>query len=385
MNVATDVPARTDACRIAHVVVPAAFGGLETVVRTLAAGQMSRGHDVRVLSVLDQGSERDHPFVESLAAAGLQVDVVPVASRAYATERAAISRCLRENGVQVLHTHGYRADVVDGPVAHRVSIPHVATVHGFIGGDLKGRFYQWIQRHTLRRADAVVAVSTPILERLAGAGVSRNRLVLLRNAFQRKAGSLSRTEARRRLKCDAASYVVGWVGRLTSEKGADVLLDAVARLGHLPLQVAIVGDGRDRTDLEDRARRLGIKPRVIWCGTVPDAWRLFHALDVYVLSSRTEGTPIALLEAMSARIPIIATAVGGVPDVVGPGEALLVRPEDPLSLADAIEHVYGHRRDAEARAEAASRVLRSDFDVQQWVAAYDRVYARVLGRPPGTV
>src|SRR5204863_178583 len=127
-------------------------------------------------------------------------------------------------------------------------------------------------------------------------------------------------------------FRVGWVGRLRPEKGADVLLAALPLLADLPLVVSVVGEGRQRPQLQQSAARLGLGDRVRWLGNVAEAGRLFAGFDVFALSSRTEGTPIVLFEAMAARTPIVASAVGGVPDVVSPREALLIGADDPAAL-----------------------------------------------------
>jgi len=105
------------------------------------------------------------------------------------------------------------------------------------------------------------------------------------------------------------------VGRLSREKGADVILDAIAACKP-PWRLSIIGDGPERERLKQQAARLGITDRVTWHGPVSNAGKLLSAFDAFVLSSRTEGTPIVLFEAMHSGVPIVTTSVGGVPDVV---------------------------------------------------------------------
>src|SRR5690606_17786654 len=109
----------------------------------------------------------------------------------------------------------------------------------------------------------------------------------------------------------------------------------------------------------------------------PDAGQLFPAFDAFVLSSRTEGTPIALFEAMAARVPIVATRVGGVPDVVTAAEAILVPSEDPRELAKAIRAVVADTGSARSRAAAAEDRLRTAYDVEPWVDRYVSIYENV--------
>ena len=374
-----DSLAGRDAIGVLHLVAPSAIGGAERVVHALATGQRRAGHRVSVAAVLASGVG-DHPFLGPLVEAG--VDVVPLClpPRAYLRERAAIVDICRRIRPDVVHTHGYRVEVVDAGVAHRLGIPTVATVHGFTGGDWKNRLYQRLQRRALRRFDAVVAVSRPLAGDLARAGVRADRLHVVRNAWPEGEGGeppLPRDRARRLLGVPAERFHVGWVGRLTAEKGADVLIAALDSLRDLPLVVSVLGDGRLRPQLEALAARRGLGERVRWFGNLPAARQLFAAFDVFVLSSRAEGTPIVLFEAMATGAPIVATAVGGVPDVVSSKEALLVPPEDPTSLAEAIRRVYADSTATATRARGARRRLESEFALAPWLASYEHIYRTV--------
>jgi glycosyltransferase involved in cell wall biosynthesis len=113
-------------------------------------------------------------------------------------------------------------------------------------------------------------------------------------------------------------------------------------------------------------------------GTVPDAARYISAFDVFVLSSRSEGTPVTLLEAIAAKVPVVVTRVGGVPDVVGPEEAMLVPPEDPGALAEAIDFVIQEPAAAARRVEAAAHRLHANFGMERWIDAHDRVYDLIV-------
>ncbi len=361
---------------IVHVVTPAEFGGLERVVQMLGSGLRGLGHEVHMVSVAT-GSGADAAFLAPLAEAGVHTHTLMVPGRSYRRERAAIAALCRRVRPDVVHTHGYRPDVLDAGVARRLDIPVVTTVHGFTGGGWKNRAYEWLQRRAFRRFDAVVAVSRPLGDRLARSGVPRRRIHTVPNAWRRMSPPLDRVAARRALGIPRDDFVVGWVGRLSHEKGPDVLLDAIPHLRDVPLGVSVVGTGARRAALQARARDLGLNGRVRWHGAVPDADRLFPAFDVFVLSSRTEGTPVVLFEAMAANIPIVTTGVGGVPDVVSPEEAALVRSEDPVALAAEIRGVHADRAAAARRARAAQARLERDFGVAPWLDRYEAIYRLV--------
>lgn len=367
---------------VLQVLAPADFGGLERVVVDLTRGLRARGWPLHVLAFVDVG-RTDHPVLVNLRAADVPLTGVEVPPRDYHVERSALRRVITETGARLVHTHGARADVVDGGAARRWGLATVSTLHGFTGGRVKNRLYEWLQRRAVRRFDAVIAVSRPMAIRLRACGVPPERLHVVPNAWVPAGQPLGRDEARRVLGLPSDALVVGWVGRVTPEKGPDVFLEALGRVREPAFVASIIGTGRDRSRLEARARVLGLERRIIWHGMVPSAGRLFAAFDVFVLSSRTEGTPIVLFEAMAAGVPVVAARVGGVPDVVTEREARLVEPEDPAAIAAAVRDLLEHRSDGRRLARAGVERLRTVHAAGPWLDAYEALYRRVVGWPPG--
>jgi len=314
-----------------------------------------------------------HPMLERLRDAGVDVALIRSAPRAYWRQIVAVRELLMEGRYTVLHSHGYHADIIArfvGPVRR------VTTLHGFTGGDLKNRVYEWAERRAVRPFDRVVVVSNPLADDLAAAGVPRQRIEVVRNALPPEGGVLNRTEARRALGLSSDGLVAGWIGRLTHEKGPDLFVDAIGALPRGPRGV-VIGDGPMRQSLEAKALQAGLGDRFRWVGSVPAAFRLLAALDVLVLSSRTEGTPMVLLEAMRAGVPIVATGVGGVPAIISGAEGLLVPPQ-AQAIARAIEEVLAEPVAARGRSERATIRYRREFDFDAWLDRYEGVY-RQLG------
>ncbi|HEU0052311.1 MAG TPA: glycosyltransferase [Longimicrobium sp.] len=358
--------------RVLHVLAPAPFGGLEHVVRALARVSISRGHDAQIAALLAAGEADAHPFVAALRADGIPHHVVTAGARGYLAERAAVTALRRRLDAEVIHTHGYRADVVHGAFGRDVA--RVSTVHGFTGGGWRNRAYEAMQRRALRAFDGVAAVSHPLGDRLVAEGVERERLRVIVNAWDGAGERLDAAAARHRLDVAQDVFHVGWVGRLSHEKGPDVLLDAIARLTDLPLVVTLVGDGAQRAALAARASHGELAGCVRLIGRVDDAAALMAGFDVLALTSRTEGTPMVLFEAMEAGVPIVATSVGGVPDALG-GDALLVPLEDAGALAIALRAVHDDPAAARVRADLARRRLAERHGVGRWMDTYESLYA----------
>lgn len=363
---------------ILHIAAPSPVGGLESVMLELAGGLSRLGHRAVLVLVLPPGSDR-HPVLVVGLERGIEVIRVEVRSRGYLSELRGLRSAIEAIRPDVVHTHGYRADLLGGLVARRADTPWISTGHGFAGGDLKNRFYEWLQIRSWGRADAVVAVSRTIRERMVLEGVSRDRTLVLPSAWAPKR-LLDRVQARARLGIPEGQFTVGWVGRLSREKGADIFLDALADLREEPMAASIIGDGAERSALASQSAELGLGGRIRWHGMVPGASELLAAFDALVLSSRTEGTPIVLLEAVAAGVPVVATAVGGIPDMFHPSDLLLVPSENPVRIAEGLRAIRQDPAAAISRAAAARKTLYTRFELDAWLRAHVALYTRLRDR-----
>jgi len=364
-------PAVKDRPKVLHVLAPMREGGLERVVAMMCVGQ--RANAVHVAAVVDPGAADRHPFIDQLRALGVPVTPVVVGARNYVREFRLLSALVARLRPSVVHTHGYRADVIGGAVARAHHVPAVTTVHGFTGGGRRNRLYERVQSLVIRHADAVIAVSTPLFQRLADDGVPRHKIHCIPNGFAPLVDTVTRARARHRLGIMTDWLVAGWVGRLSREKGADIMLDALAESGPR-WRLSIIGEGDEYLHLRRQAATLRISDRITWHGPIANAGSLFTAFDAFVLSSRTEGTPITLFEAMNAGVPIVAARVGGVPEIVSPSHALLVPAEEPSMIAEALAELHRDASVAANRSVRARERLLQSFSLAAWLDAVDAVY-----------
>lgn len=367
---------------VVHVCAPADVGGLERVVQGLATGLARRGHDVSVVAVVEPGSDPS-PLFLPIEREGVRTVALELPGRAYIQERRHVARLLDELQPSVLHTHGYRPDLLHGGWARRKGIATVSTLHGSSRMGGLSHVFEWLQERALRRFDAVVAVSPPLVETLLGKGVPRARIHAIPSGWMPPERHLTRTQARREMGLTPAGpKVIGWVGRLIPIKGCDVFLRALALIRASDWKACVIGDGPERAGLEQLTHDLGLEQHVIFYGALPEAARLFHAFDLFVLSSRSEGTPMVILEAMGAQVPIVATRVGGIPDMLSSEqeEAWLALSESPESLAQAITDALLHTDEAQSRGSRAFDRLMRDFDTQLWIRRHEEAYCSAIER-----
>jgi glycosyltransferase involved in cell wall biosynthesis len=240
---------------------------------------------------------------------------------------AELTRLLKSRAADVLVCHTFKPNVLGRVAARRVGIPVVVVSRGWTWENLKVRVYETLDRVNLRYVDHVVAVSDGQAERVRRCGVPPQRLSVIRNAARLAAFAAPDPEYRNRLRGlfsadTSVSHVILAAGRLSPEKGFGVLVEAAADVLKLHPTAGFVlfGEGTERPKLEARVRELGIGDRFRMPGHTADLDKFLPWAEAVVLPSFTEGLPNVALEASAAGVPVVATAVGGTPEVVGDGD-----------------------------------------------------------------
>ncbi len=324
---------------------------------------------------------------EVVTAGRLRSDIAPVDDwRARGDLRA----ILTEGQFDVVHTHSAKAGAIGRMAARDVGVSRIVhTYHGFPFHEFQSRprrmAYIAIERSLGKSTDAFLAVgpavaAEAIRRRIAPPERVRTIGVAVSNAPA--PSGTDRAEARRRLGVPPGMRVVGTVGRLDYQKAPDDFVEAIAGLGYEDVLGVWIGDGPLRSQVERLAARRGITGRMWFAGERTDVPDLLPGLDVFAMASRYEGLPCAIVEAMTASRPIVATAVNAVPNVVVPGETgLLVPPGRPDLLSRAMRHLLDNP-DVAARLGAAARAsLGEELTPAALGTVLDQTYRAPATRP----
>jgi glycosyltransferase involved in cell wall biosynthesis len=278
--------------------------------------------------------------------------------------------CMIRGGYDVVHTHGAKAGLLARFVARRVGVPAVVhTLHGLPFHDFQSvparRGLLELERRMGRVTDWFMTDGTFVAAQAVRLGIAppdRIRAVVSPIDPIPAATPASRRKARALLEISQAAKVIGTTGRLAAQKAPLDMARAVADLGRTDVVMVWLGDGEMRGETERLIARLGIADRFLLPGNRDDVARLLPAFDVFAMSSLFEGLPCAVVEAMTCGIPVVATAVNSVPELVIPGRTgLTARPGDPRSLSLALTYMLEHPDEAARMATAAAAHVREQF------------------------
>ncbi len=366
--------ATSKALKILHVDPEAGFGGGERQVAGLIRHLAQRGYE----NVLAAAAGSRLAAMVPAADARLRLLTIRNDLDVFAALR--LRRLVALESPHVLHFHTSRAHAMS-PWLRRYAPRSIVTRRM----DYAPRRGPWTDLLYNRSVAAVVAISDEVRRRLVDAGVRRERITVIRSGVEPPAGlpgPAGRALARARFGI-GEELAIGIVAALERRKGHDVLLRALAELDakSLPWRCLACGGGSQREPLERLAAELGVMERVRFLGEQPQVADVLAALDVFVMPSRHEGLGVAVLEAMATGLPVVASAVGGIPEALEPGRTgLLVPPDDPVALAAALGELARDRERAQQMGKAGRERVLAEFSMEALTERYERLYDQVCER-----
>jgi glycosyltransferase involved in cell wall biosynthesis len=362
--------------KILHIISSGGMYGAEAVILNMSR-TLNEGSHKSILGVFSNSANPNLQLHEVATRQGIESHLISCSGQIDRSVPASIRNLVASTNADIVHAHGYKADIYSYFALRRSTTPLVSTCHTWYDNNLTVLLYGMADRMLLRRYAAVVAVSEDVRQRLLNAGVPSKKIHIVHNGidlrpFDNASPALTKV---------SSQPVVGLVGRLATEKGVDIFLQAAARvLIELPAtKFVIVGDGPDRSQLEILIDELGIRNNVSMLGRRDDMPAVYASLDLMVSSSRHEGLPIAILEGMASRLPVIATAVGSVTTVVLDGRTgKIVPPQNIDSLASKIVQLLNNAPERYRLGTAARNLIEEEFSAGRMTADYLHVYERAI-------
>jgi len=379
--------------KVVRIIARLNIGGPAIHTILLTAGL----NDQRFESMLVTGVEGKYEgnMLDLAAAKGVEPIIIPQLRRNVDPLGSLITlfklyRLMRRERPHIVHTHTATAGLLGRLAAKLAGVPvilhtfHGHVLHGYFG-PLQSKALVWMERLLARLSDRIVTVSEGQRQELAAYGIAPlEKITVVPLGFELEellACESHRGELRRELGLTDGNKLVGIVARLVPIKNHHLFLQAAQVVAEAVPQARflVVGDGELREELEVYARDLGLDEKAFFTGWRRDLPRLYADLDVVALTSINEGTPVSLIEALAAGVPVVATAVGGVPDVVVDGETgYLVEAGDVKGLAEAIIELLRNPERAKEMGSAGREAVYPRFATQTLIANVEGLYAQLL-------
>jgi glycosyltransferase involved in cell wall biosynthesis len=366
--------------KVLQLISSGGYYGAENMLLNLCASQETAGCQNSLLLFYNVHVPNVE-FYERARRRGLSVRMVHCNGRADWRAVRQIEDYIREDGVDLVHTHGYKADLYGYLAAWRCHKPVVATCHNWVGGTAALGIYNHLDRMALKKFNALAAVSDTVAQRLLAFGVPAEKIKTIANGIDVKA--FERAEPLPLLNAEG-SAVVGVVARLDMQKGFAYLLRAARELCKRfhGLKFVIAGEGPDRDAIEEMIQQYGLQSNVVLAGQQSNMPAIYAAMDIFVLPSLNEGLPMTVLEAMAACKPVIATRVGAIPSVIKDGEnGLLVDPRNSEGLRSAIASLLDDPERRRRLGVQAHTWVSRNHTSEAMALKYREMYEEVLGKP----
>jgi len=359
----------------------------------IAFGQWTRtpegrasGIELSVATYVRHGSGAGRGFLAAAQSAGLTTWEIPERGRFDRHAATELARVIDRVDPQIVQTHNTKSHLFVKVSKFRRLRPWIAFQHGYLTTDLKLLLYNEVDRWTLPAASVVVSVCEAFTQRLLRYGVLPGRLRVLHNSAEPKPRAAPELlhELRARLGVEDSDAVIVTIGRMSREKGHAELIEALHALPptRRPWKLVLVGEGPERKRLESLVAQRGMAQRVVFAGYSTNIDEFYGIATLFVLPSHSEGSPNVILEAMAASVPIVATAVGGTPEILRHEvTALLPRSRDPRALAQAIARLLNDEKEASDLARAALDDLRQRFSPAVYRDRLIEIYRSALATP----
>jgi glycosyltransferase involved in cell wall biosynthesis len=365
--------------KILHFISSGGFFGAENVLLNIAQS-FNNDNYVSLIAAIRDARSPNVEIIERAKSLGLPTHIFESQGRIDLKTIKELKKYLIENKIDILHTHNYKSDIIGALAAKDTGIALISTAHGFTDMNSKVSWYerldQWFLKKYFKRT---IVVTDQMLRNFP----SDKRRIISNgiNIKKFETAAHDRERIRREYGIADADLLIGTVGRLSVEKNQALFLSALLGIlqEHRHVKVMIIGDGPEGDALKGFVKASGLEQKVLFTGLISDPAPFYQAFDIFVLSSLTEGVPLTLLEAMASKVPVVATKVGGIPQIISDGvTGLLVESQNASQLREAISTLICDSSKRERFKEAAFNFAKENYSLDRMNWLYHEVYQEVL-------
>jgi len=368
---------------ILHLISSVGLFGAERVAIELSKSLKKTYQCEPIIGVIRNAYNPHEEILEEAKSSGINYAIFQCREQLDLKLVFSIREYIRKNKIDIIHCHGYKSNFY-GLLASKGQIPSVTTNHNWLTSHWKLKIYCILDSLWIRFFDRIVAVSKEVKKDMLRYKIPEEKIRVIDNgiALERFEKVVETKDIKNQLGFEENIRIIGTIGSLGMEKGHVYLLEAARQILDVikGLKFLIIGDGPLRKQLEEKSEKLGIREHVIFMGRRKDIPELLMAMDIFVLPSIKEGLPVALLEAMAAKRPVIATKVGAIPKVIKNRDiGILVKPKDINELRDAVMNLINDPKRMELLAREGLNRVRMDFSADEMCKNYLKLYKGLTG------
>jgi glycosyltransferase involved in cell wall biosynthesis len=334
-----------------------------------------------IVAVINDDPSLEAPLCREAEKLGFRSRVIEARGRVNLSAVYELRKYIQRNRIQVLHTHGYKTDLIGLLSTRGTSCRIVSTPHGWTKqADFKLMCFEALDRCVFPFFDSVIPLSDQLFKNLRGIPWLNSKLCLIRNGVDTtEIESVNQVAGEVMKLRNEGNFIIGYIGRLVPPKAIDTLLNSVSRLSFENWRLAIIGEGESQSELEKQAKDLKISDKVCFFGFREDRIAFLRGFDVFVLPSRSEGIPRSVMEAMATGVPVIASKIQGCQALIEDGQSgLLCEVDDMEGFAAKIEHVLKDSNLRKELADSARDRVNRFFSAQTMATAYASLYSNLV-------
>jgi len=350
------------------------FGSPERLI----IGQCRHLHDFQFVCASFLRLGRPNRFLEECTKNGLETAAIRESFAGDVRVIGQISDIIIDHDIDLLVSHDYKSNFFGYFARRKHRLPQLAYFHGLTAENFRMKMYNLVDRFMLRQMTGIITVSNLTRRLLVKRGLPPEKIEVVFNAVDLSTMTTEKAPKERH----AGMCRIVAAGRFSHEKGFDLLLKAVAEIKDQapPFEIHLYGLGIEETRLRQMAKQLGIENLIHFCGFVEDILPVMAKMDFMIISSRSEGMPVIVLEAWSQQIGVLATAVGGIPEMIESGvNGLLVNPEDTKELAEKLLWGINNRQEMARFGEQGCRLVKEKYTYNAQAERLRELYSGMAG------
>jgi len=374
--------------RVLHLISSTGFYGAENVIVSLAEQQKKQNFGV-IIGVFLNTKNPDVEIAKESLKNKLKVQLFGCNGRLDLKVALEIRNFIKSNNIKILHCHGYKPNFYGILATSFLNVGLITTCHSWFVNSQKMRIYTWLDKFWIRKFDKIIAVSGGIKKELLESGTSENKILIINNGINTQNFKRAIKDERKEMKTKSQNIngitkndkIVGTIGRLDIQKGQIYFLKAAKEVLKIypNTKFLLVGDGPLKQRLEEKIKELNLENNITFTGFRADIPEILSLLDIFVLPSLKEGLPMALLEAMASKKPVIATDVGAIPKLIKNNKTgILIKPRNPQELSEAILSLLNDKEKAERLGNNGFLFVKKEFSSEKMAENHAQVYKEVL-------